>query len=81
MKSIKQYICKSEPIYTYTFICTQCGSKDFYRKPEIGKHCKTFLEGFFNCSKCDMEHSYSSQAFSCEIPTKSQLILNFTWND
>ena len=33
-------------------ITCKCGSTDFYRGEHEATICKTYLEGYFNCSNC-----------------------------
>lgn len=53
----------------------ECGSKRYYRPVEIGIHCKTFFEGYFQCEKCNKEHNYCSDAFVLNSSENKQLTL------
>lgn len=44
-------------------ITCQCGCNEFYRNEEEAKICKTYLEGYFNCSQCDMITDYTDDNF------------------
>ena len=44
-------------------ITCKCGSTDFYRDEHEATICKTYLEGYFNCSNCSNIISYTDDNF------------------
>lgn len=62
MKRITEKVSRNEPSITWQFKC-DCGCDDFYRPKDLD-YCVSFFEGNFNCSNCDKEHNYYSDAFS-----------------
>lgn len=44
-------------------ITCECGSNDFYRDEYEATICKTYLEGYFNCSNCSNIISYTDDNF------------------
>ena len=44
-------------------ITCKCGSNDFYRDEHEATICKTYLEGYFNCSNCSNIISYTDDNF------------------
>ena len=44
-------------------ITCKCGSTDFYRGEHEATICKTYLEGYFNCSNCSNIISYTDDNF------------------
>ncbi len=62
--------------YEVTFKCPACSCNRFER-PDYMSICKTFLEGHFVCSNCQLQYGYYDDAFTLQSGqiTQSQLTL------
>ena len=69
---IEPPVRRAEPSIRFVFTC-ECGCNRFHRAIEM-KMCVSFFEGYFNCSACNRQHDYYSDAFTrVEQPTQLQL--------
>ncbi len=62
--------------YEVTFKCPECSCNRFER-PHYMNMCKSFLEGHFVCSNCELPYGYYDDAFTLQSEkiTQQQLSL------